>query len=183
MTDLNETTGTTLLPTPTDTAGPPAQETRPARPGMGAFWPLVVLVVGAMAGLLGWALMQARTVEDVAAPQAASVHDAHIAQQLRERQALLTAGEHDPWIQGRLREQDGARELGLSTQDPWVRRLLRDRGIVAGSPAAVGHAGDSAAPQHDSGIAAALRQRAAAEGCAPPAPGAGGWEGRLALAC
>jgi hypothetical protein len=100
-------------------------------------------------------------------------------------EAKRALGEKVAGIAGRLRAQDSGAQAQTAQLDPWIRNQLREQNpagqAVSGTGSTVTQPSQS---QHDSGISAQLRARTGnAAGCVPAAPGAGGWEARLAYGC
>jgi hypothetical protein len=179
--------GTLLRPPETDELRIVHEPTPAAPLRMRFVIPIVALIIGALAVLAVWTLAQSRMVDGlVDTPRALSDHDSHIARQLRERPAVpAPPAQHDSGIAGRLRAQDSGAQAQTAQLDPWIRNQLREQNpagqAVSGTGSTVTQPSQS---QHDSGISAQLRARTGnAAGCVPAAPGAGGWEARLAYGC
>jgi hypothetical protein len=138
-----------------DISGVEGTRSQTPRGRMPSFWPLIVVLVGALTIVGSWALPRTRTGEDSVAPRILSDHDSGIAAQLRESQARQEPpAQHDSHVAAQLRERQGPRQVRSPQHDSGIAAQLRERQATV-----------------------ALRSPG---GCAPEAA-AGGWEARAGL--
>jgi hypothetical protein len=188
MTQDTGTQATSLLERPDAEAPPVPRKAPPGQRGVRFFWPAVVLILGGLAALTTWTVLQRSAIEDAEGrPSIPSTHDSGIQNMLRQQQqGTSLPSTHDSGIQGMLRQQQSSGSA--STHDSGFAPFLRQRG---GQPSnhdswvsRFNQAAPVVPPQHDSGIAAQLKARTAdTSTCHKAAPGAGGWQARLAFDC